>query len=191
MNEEPKTSLGPHLAMLFAGAAHLAESRLREDGQLRPVLLVACAGGVLVQPHFGQLENQADKDDLMLVARAVCLAYQATAAVFMMEAWCASYADPDERKGEMPSEALHRREIVLMSGEDSSGRFGRSYPIIRRGNGNFYALGDLDELRPDSGGQVTGTFTDFLSNRTVPQPVRDLARLWLEMRGLKTMKVQR
>src|ERR1035438_219358 len=96
---------------LLAQAGHYAHFCMGRSGTMAPTLFLIGADGPLmfVPPS---LENESEKDAFATVARFMCIAYGATAAVMAMEAWLKT-AKPNEPLdlSEPPSEAFDREEV--------------------------------------------------------------------------------
>lgn len=139
------------------------------------------AGPFMFMPQ--SLADEQAKDAFAFVARLVCVAYNATATVLAMECW-AKFRQPDEPfdPGERPSEAIDRREIVLLSGETRGGSQLKVLPIIRTDAGGFFGLGDSIPLPPAN---TAGRFSPLLSPIAPNARERRWAWTLLEGRGIR------
>lgn len=166
---------------LLAQAEHYANYSLRNLGRLHPTLfLIGPDGPVTYMPE--SLSGHSAKDDFATNARLICLAHAATAVVMASEAW-AKFAQPGEKLDltEPPSEALDRREFVVLIGESGSGPKQRFLPIIRSGNGKFFGLGESED---PGAGAIKGRFAQILPSTTPDQSMRELAKAMLKLNGV-------
>lgn len=149
-----------------------ADFQLRQDGTFPPTcFLLAKQGPVIFQP--GPVTDAASKDRMAMLVQLFCVAHAATAVVMVMEAW-ASFGTPDAPLDpkEMPSETLHRKEIVIVAGESRERVRQQCLPLIRTGSGTYFGLGD--DLSPPEGTTMEGRFTQFLP----PVPPTARQRRW-------------
>jgi hypothetical protein len=103
------------LDKLLAYAQGYAEFAMRNIGHVPPALLAESPTGLI---HFvpDRLKDERAKDNLAKTARLICLGYEVTAAVLVLEAWM-KLAKPGETldMSEPPSEAFDRREVVVLT----------------------------------------------------------------------------
>jgi hypothetical protein len=127
---------------LLAQAGHYAEFCMRNSGKMTPTLFLIGADGPLMFVP-ASLADTDEKDAFATTARLVCIAHAATVAVMALEAWMKS-ATPGEKfdMTEPPSEAIDRREVVVLMGESNTGQKQKFLPIIRSGNGKFFGFGE-------------------------------------------------
>lgn len=173
---QPKT-----LDDLIANAGHYADFCMRNSGCVTPALFFLGPDGQgMVCPE--SLADDSAKDDFANNARLVCIAHGATAAVMTLEAW-AKFAKPGEEfdMTEAPSEAFDRREVVMLMGESYDGQKQKFLPIIRSGNGKFFAFGASDVPVMD---QVTGRFAQILPPKVPDAAMRELAKALLKVKGV-------
>jgi hypothetical protein len=139
----PDSPPAPSLDELLARAEDLALFSMRARGTVAPTLLAVGAGGpICFIPS--SLKDERAKDNFANIARLVCVAHAATAAVLMIEAWMKT-ASPDGTLDLTvpPSESLHRREVVVLTGESHTGCRQKFLPIIRTGAGRFFGFGEF------------------------------------------------
>ena len=127
---------------LLALAQGYAELAMRNIGHVPPALLAESPSGLI---HFvpDSLKDERAKDNLANTARLICVGYEVTAAVLVLEAWM-KMARPGETLDmtEPPSEAFDRREVVVLTGETVQHCKQMLLPIIRADAGGFFGLGE-------------------------------------------------
>ncbi len=139
----PDALPAPSLEALLARAEDLALFSMRARGSVAPTLLALGAGGpICFIPS--SLKDERAKDQFAQIARLICLAHAATAAVMIIEAWMKT-ASPDGTLDLTvpPSQSLHRREVVVLTGESQTGCRQKLMPIIRTGAGGFFGFGEF------------------------------------------------
>ena len=129
---------------------------MRNLGRVPPALLADSPAGVIqFVPH--SLKDVRAKDNFANTARLICVGYEVTAAVLVLEAWM-KMAKPGETLDmtEAPSEAFDRREVVVLTGEtvqdckqmlDRSGQDGCAFAA---------RAGPFDGLRSDPAQAIPG-----------------------------------
>ena len=132
----------PTLERLLALAQGYAEHAMRNIGHVPPALLAESPNG-LIQFVPDSLKDVRAKDNFANTARLICLGYEVTAAVMVLEAWM-KMAKPGETLDmtEAPSEAFDRREVVVLTGETVQHSKQLLLPIIRTDAGGFFGLGE-------------------------------------------------
>lgn len=133
----------PSLDNLLARAEELALFSMRARGKVLPTLLAVGAGGpICFIPS--SLKDERAKDQFAHIARLICVAHAATVAVMIIEAWMKT-ASPDGTLDLTvpPSQSLHRREVVVLTGESQTGYRQKLMPIIRTDAGKFFGFGDF------------------------------------------------
>jgi hypothetical protein len=116
---------------------------MRVKGNVPPTLLAVGAGGpICFIPS--SLKDERAKDRFADIARLVCVAHAATVAVMIIEAWMKT-ASPDGTLdlSVPPSQSLHRREVVVLTGESHTGCRQKILPIVRTGAGGFFGFGEF------------------------------------------------
>ena len=159
MNELPPSAC-PELDALLARAEGVAEFAMRARGSVAPTLLAVGAGGpICFIPS--SLKDERAKDQFANIARLICVAHAATAAVMIIEAWMKT-ASPDGTLdlAVPPSQSLHRREVVVLTGESHTGCRQKFLPIIRTGAGGFFGFGEFT-APPET--TFSGRFAQILS----------------------------
>ena len=110
---------------------------------MTPTLLAVGAGGpICFIPS--SLKDERAKDNFASIARLICVAHATTAAVMIIEAWMKT-ASPDGTLDLTvpPSQSLHRREVVALTGESQAGYRQKILQIIRTGAGGFFGFGEF------------------------------------------------
>ncbi len=171
---KPKT-----LDELIANAEHYARYCMGNSGCVTPALFFVGADG---QGMFcpESLADGRDKDNFADMSRFVCIAHAVTIAVMVLESW-AKFAAPGETFDAMeaPSEAIDRKEYVILTGESRDGNRQKFLPIIRSGNGRFFGFGEPYE----PGAEMTGRFAGLIPSHTPDAQMRELAKAVLEVKG--------
>jgi hypothetical protein len=169
------------LDKLLAYAQGYAEFAMRNIGQVPPALLAESPTGLI---HFvpDRLKDERAKDNLANTARLICLGYEVTAAVLVLEAWM-KMAKPGETldMSEPPSEAFDRREVVVLTGETAQHCKQMLLPIIRTDAGGFFGFGEHVGPKIDN---YEGRFAQLLPSRRSNAEVREQARALLAAMGV-------
>jgi hypothetical protein len=155
----------PSLGDLLARAEDLALFSMRARGKVLPTLLAVGTGGpICFIPS--SLKDERAKDNFANIARLVCVAHAATVAVLVVEAWMKT-ASPDRTLDLTvpPSESLHRREVVMLTGESHAGCRQKILPIIRTGAGNFFGFREFT-VPPET--TFSGRFAQILPSKVPP-----------------------
>jgi hypothetical protein len=155
----PAASTSESLDSLLARAERYASFAMRQFGRVPPTLLALSPGGSLCfMPD--SLADERAKSDFANTARLICIAHGATAAVLVAEAWMRA-APPGGTldTSEPPSEALDRREVVILMGESRARQKQKFLPIIRTDAGGFFGFGEFTGPASD---RVQGRFAQIL-----------------------------
>ena len=166
---------------LLAQAEHYANYSMRNMGRMPPTLfLIGADGPLMLMPE--SLPDDGAKDDFATNARLMCIAHAATSVVMALEAW-AKFATPGEKldETEAPSEALDRREMIVLMGESHSGQKQKFLPIIRSGNGKFFGFGESEAPTMD---EMKGRFAQLLPTKVPDAAMRELALTMLKVKGV-------
>ena len=166
---------------LLAQAEHYANYSMRNMGRMPPTLfLIGPDGPLMLMPE--SLADDSAKDDFATNARLMCIAHAATSVVMALEAW-AKFAIPGEKfdETERPSEAIDRREFVILMGESHSGQKQKFLPIIRSGNGKFFGFGESEVPEMD---EMKGRFAQLLPTKIPDAALCDLAKAMLKVKGV-------
>ena len=169
------------LDKLLALAQGYAEFAMRNIGHVPPALLADSPTGVIqFVPH--SLKDVRAKDNFANTAWLICLGYEVTAAVLVLEAWM-KMARPGETLDmtEPPSEAFDRREVVVLTGETAQHSKQMLLPIIRTDAGGFFGFGEHDGPKLDN---FEGRFAQVLPPKQATGEVRELARAMLAAMGV-------
>ena len=123
------------LDKLLALAQGYAELAMRNIGHVPPALLAdSPTGAIQFVPH--SLKDVRAKDNFANTARLICLGYEVTAAVLVLEAWM-KMAKPGETL-DMTEEAFDRREVVVLTGETA--QHCKQMLLPARGKNSIWAL---------------------------------------------------
>ncbi len=173
---QPKT-----LDEMLANAEHYANYCMRDSGSITPALfLTGPDGPTMFMPQ--SLADADEKDKFSNQCRLMCIAHAATACVMVLEAW-AKFAKPGETldTSEAPSEALDRREVVMLMAESQAGQRQKLLPIIRSDNGRFFGFGEPEIPELDG---LQGRFAQILPPKAPDAAMRDLAKAMLKVKGV-------
>jgi len=122
-----------------------------------------------------RMGDERAKDNFANTAALICIAHDASAVVVILEAWI-KVAAPGETLDltEPPSEALDRREVVVLSGEARESKRQKFLPIIRTDGGGFFGFGESDLPEFDN---FQGRFAGILPPRPPAKEMQAKARL--------------
>ena len=166
---------------LLALAEGYAAYAMRNLGHVPPALLADSPTGLI---HFmpSCLKDERAKDTFANTARLICVGYEVTAAVLVLEAWM-KLAKPGESLDmtEPPSEAFDRREVVVLTGETAGRGQQKLLPIIRTDAGGFFGFGEHDGPNLDN---FEGRFAQMLPPNRATAEARELARAMLAAMGI-------
>lgn len=134
------------------------------------------------------LKDVRAKDNFANTARLICIGYEVTAAVLVLEAWI-KMAKLDETLDmtEPPSEAFDRREAVVLTGETVEHGRRMLLPIIRTDAGGFFGFGEHDGPQFDN---FQGRFAQLLPPKRPRAEERELARAMLAAMGVTEGRVR-
>ena len=150
-------------------------------GHVPPSLLADSPTGFIhFVPH--SFKDGRAKDNFANTARLICIGYEVTAAVLVLEAWI-KMAKPGERLdiSEPPSEAFDRREVVVLTGESFKHCEQKLLPIIRTDAGGFFGLGEHDGPKFNN---FEGRFAHLLPPKRPSAESIELARAMLVALGI-------
>jgi hypothetical protein len=187
MNELPPSAC-PELDALLARAEGLALFSMRARGSVAPTLLAVGAGGpICFIPS--SLKDERAKDNFASIARLICVAHAATAAWMIIEAWMKT-ASPDGTLDltVTPSESLHRREVVALTGESQAGYQQKILRIIRPGAGRFFGFGEFT-TPPET--TFSGRFAYILAPKASAAAEQKEAAALLAVLGVKAEGLRR
>ena len=171
---------------LLAQAEHYANFSMRNMGRLPPTLfLIGVDGTMMFMPE--SMEDDTAKDDFATNAKLMCITHGATSCVMAMEVWIKT-AQPGEELDttERPSEAIDRREVIMLMGEAASVQKQKFLPIIRSGNGKFFGFGESEVPEMDT---MKGRFAQLLPTKIPDADMRDLAKAMLKIKGAGSAKL--
>jgi len=153
---------------------------MRNISHVPPALLAESPTGLI---HFvpDSLKDERAKDNLANTARLICVGYEVTAAVLVLEAWMKT-ARPGETLDmtEPPSEAFDRREVVVLTSETVGHGEQELLPIIRTDAGGFFGFGEHDGPKLDN---FEGRFAQILPPKRTDAEGIELARAMLAAMG--------
>ena len=174
--QTPKT-----LDDLLAQAEGFALFSMRQAGRVPPTVMAVSPKGLLVYLPESMGDDRA-KDNFANTARLICIVHDITAVVLILESWM-KMAAPGETLDphEAPSEAIDRREVVVLAGESRDKKRQKFLPITRTDVGGFFGFGesDLSDL-----GNFEGRFAEILPPQSAPAVLKAQARLLLQAMGL-------
>jgi hypothetical protein len=154
---------------------------MRDIGRVPPSLLADSPTGFI---HFvpGSFRDGRAKDNFANTARLICIGYEVTAALLVLEAWI-KMAKPGETLdiNEPPSEAFDRREVVVLTGETFEHAEQRLLPIIRTNAGGFFGLGEHIGPKLD---KFEGRFAHLLAPEPPSAKSVESARALLSVMGI-------
>ncbi|MEO5959001.1 MAG: hypothetical protein ABIR80_07780 [Opitutaceae bacterium] len=178
----------PSLCALLARAEDFALFSMRARGQVPPTLLAdSPAGPLFFVPS--SLADERAKNNFANTSRLICVAYAATAAVLIAEAWIKTAApDGTLDLSVPPSQSLHRREIVILTGESHAGCKQKILPIIRTGAGGFFGFGEFDMPQAAN---FQGRFAQILPPKLPSPEMQSKARVVLAAMGVSAETLRR
>lgn len=172
---------------LLALAEGYAEYAMRNTGHVAPALLAQSPTGLI---HFtpDSFKDERAKDHFANTARLICIGYDVTAAVLVLEAWM-RMAKPGETLDvtERPSEALDRQEVVVLTGETAGHVQQKLLPILRTDAGGFFGLGEHVGPKHDN---FKGRFAQLLPPKRPPAELRERARATLAAMGITEQRLR-
>jgi len=166
---------------LMVVAVDYAEFALRNRRQVPPSLIAATKRGPL---YFtpDSLENDRAKDDFADMARLICIAYDVSAAVMILESWLKMASEGEALDlNERPSEAFDRQEVVMVMGEAVGIRQPKILKIVRTDAGGFFGLTEMEGLPMD---QFQGRFAQLLPAKRPTPELIEVAGAMLAVKGL-------
>ena len=166
---------------LLTQAEDFALFSMRQAGRVPPTMMAVSPKGLLIYlPE--QMGNDRAKNDFATTARLICIAHDVTAVVLILESWM-KMAAPGETLDatEAPSEAIDRKEVVVLAGESRDKKRQKFLPIIRTDVGGFFGFGESD--LPDLN-NFEGRFAEILPPQAAPATLKAQARLLLKAMGL-------
>jgi hypothetical protein len=165
----------------MAQARGYAAFSMRKVGHVPPTLIAESPKGPI---HFipSSLADERAKNDFANTARLVCIAFDVTASVLVLESWMKT-AKPDEPLdvSEPPSEALDRQEVVALLGEAVGHRQQQFLPIVRSDNGKFFGFGEYSGPKI---GNFEGRFAQVMPPKKPDTQARMLAGAMLQAMGV-------
>jgi hypothetical protein len=181
--QHPPTPLDKLLAL----AQGYAEFAMRSIGHVPPALLAESPTGLI---YFvpDSLKDERAKDNLANTARLICVGYEVTAAVLVLEAWM-KMAKPGETLDmtEPPSEAFDRQEVVVLTGETVQHCKQMLLPIIRTDAGGFFGFGEHVGPKLNN---FEGRFAQLLPPKRPGAEGIDLARAMLVAMGVSEERLR-
>ena len=183
---------------LLTAAEGFAFHEMQSTGQCPPCLFFTDddgqAGSLRLAPDEA---DEPPPDRLVELARITCLAYDASACVFVSEIWAtlgairpgetnAAAARRLNAENGPPAEDFARREMVMFLGETRERRLAKVVSIVRSDNGKFWNFGDPDvpTLNTRNGDDLEDRFAPLLTRHPVTASLRALARMVLQFQNL-------
>jgi len=169
------------LEVLLAQAADFALFSMRQAGRVPPTVMAVSPKGLLIYlPE--SMGNERAKNDFATTAQLICIAHDVAAVVLILESWM-KMAAPGETLDatEPPSEAIDRKEVVVLAGEARGVKRQKFLPIIRTDVGGFFGFGELDFPQLEN---FEGRFAEILPTQAAPAKLKAQARLLLAAMGI-------
>lgn len=166
---------------LLAQAEDFALFSMRQAGRVPPTVMAVSPKGLMVYLPQSMGDDRA-KNNFANTARLICIAHDVTAVVLILESWMKMAApgetlDPDEA----PSEAIDRREVVVLAGEARGAKRQKFLPIIRTDAGGFFGFGESDMPECKN---FEGRFAEILPPQASPPALKTQAGLLLAAMGI-------
>ena len=137
--------------------------------------------GTMIYLPEGMKDVQA-KDDFVTKVRLIAGSCAATAVVIVMESWVTMAKKGENLDMTPPSESHERQEMVVCIGESSGEHCSQLLPIVRLDNGQFWNLGDPQELGSNL---FQGRFTQLLPPNPPDEAAREMGMMLLKAMGAK------
>ena len=175
------------LQSLIAEATRYTHFTMKTSGFLAPIMMASTDQGLILFSPDG-LSDTGAKDDFANKVRLITASYGASAVVLILESWITK-AKVGEKLDMTtpPSESYDREEVVVLIGQAPQGNITHLLPIHRLGNGQFWNLGDAQEMAADS---FEGRFAGMLPPKPVDEKTRQMGRVLLEAMGVKIGKFE-
>lgn len=162
---------------LMKEAERYASLQMRGEGHCPPRLYMdGIEGRAVFRPP--DLSSEQAKDNFATLAKLVCIAHGADAAVFVSEAWMIK-AKQDQALdlNQAPSESPDRQEVVIIMGETREGHMQKFLPILRHENGKFKSFGESPALAEN---KIQGRFAQFVPLEVPDEETRQKAKSVLQ-----------
>ena len=141
-------------------AGSYAEFCLTNDGTMPPSFFFIGDEGPMFY-DCREFTDDEDKEVFETIMRILCMSYKASACVTALESWMTGGEDGGEVDPSIrPTEAMNRREVIWLLGDDRLARKTKMMPIIRSDNGKFFSLVDKEIIIMD---EMGGRFAQILS----------------------------
>ena len=129
---------------LLEQAEDFALFSMRQAGRVPPTVMAVAPKGLLIYLPESMGDEKA-KNNFANTARLICIAHDVTAVVLILESWM-KMAAPGETLDatEAPSEAIDRKEVVVLAAEARGAKRQKFLPIIRTDVGGFFGFGESD-----------------------------------------------
>jgi hypothetical protein len=163
---------------LLGYAEHCATRWMRERGDVPATFLIISGDGSLLILPAGAADDQ-EKDAVVMAARLVCTAYNASAVVFLAEAWMSKSSNRDASVP--PSQDPDRKEAVMLVGEAHRSRKLKHLPILRTESGAFRRFAESGG--PSCAG-AEGRFTNILPAQPPSREAQNRAKRMFAALGL-------
>ena len=173
---------------LLAFGERWSHFAMHECGSVPPSLLLSIQDGNFAYHTNEGFKNGADKDKFEENIRIICMAYNPTAIITILESWIKPYEnDTTPTKKKPVSKALGRREVVSLLAESRKEIKLNVLPIIRGDNGKFLGFGEAATLDDPK-----GRFTQGLSKKIPVLTSQDIIIMKdaLKNRGVEIFQLQ-
>lgn len=167
------------LDQLIEYATKYSLHHLRRSGEVSPTLLAVTKDGVMAYVP-NKFANDSDKDNLVLIARLIAVAYEADAVAMILESWLT--LGPDASLLDTPpSKSPNRKEVVVIMAESRQSSAQRFLFIQRNAVGKFIGFGPNSLLPFD---EMQGRFAQILSRHIPSELDAEKARVFLRAMGI-------
>lgn len=168
------------LAILLDEARKYAEFSMRNIGHVPPTMFAMTPEGTMTFLPDG-LEDEKAKTSFANTARMICVGYGATAVVMILESWATFAKQGNSLDDTPPSEAMDRKEFVVLMGETIGKKTTEFLPILRTDAGGFFGFGEFDSSGLEG---FQGRFAEMLPPIQPDQKMREMAQLLLQAMGV-------
>ncbi len=174
------------LKTLLEDAKNYAEFSMRNIGHVPPTMLAVTPEGTLTFLPDG-LEDEKAKTSFANTARMICIGYGATAVVMILESW-ATFAKNGKRLDDTPpSEAMDRKEFVVLMAEAVGFKTTEFMPILRTDAGGFFGFGEFDSSQLNG---FQGRFAETLPPIKPDKKRMEMAQTLLQVMGVTKSSLQ-
>ena len=169
------------LEILLDEARKYAEFSMRNIGHVPPTMLAMTPEGTLTFLPDG-LEDENAKTSFANTARMICVGYGATDVVMILESWATFAKEGKKLDDTPPSEAMDRKEFVVLMGETTGKKTTEFLPILRTDAGGFFGFGEFDSSGLEG---FQGRFAETLPPIKPDKKMMAMAQMLLQVMGVK------